>query len=56
MPTFSVHLDNIHDQSPTKRRRFECLKEAELDELEDGAKAKSTKYMRQVTLHVYIIR
>ena len=43
-PTLSVHLGNIHGQSPAKRQKLECLKEAELDELLDGATSKSTDY------------
>ena len=41
---FFIHLDNVHDQSPAKRPRFEYLKEAELDENLAGVTAKSTKY------------
>ena len=59
LPNFSLGFDNLFTPEPEKKKqkkeepqRFACLDERELDDLVEGAQAKSTKYATKYAVNV----
>ena len=55
IPNFCLDLglEETQERPPAKKQRFQTLKDAELDQLLDGATAKSTKYATTYAVTVF---